>query len=459
MRETWRFCSWCYSYRRHSLVRSGMLTRNIYECDGCKSKTVKCRVCINMAKFAPKAKEYAVYKWGDEFCAEHSGEIANFETVGEQLRDLIDYDKIFKSRSINFRKFAKIGSGALLFAGIFSGVSYFAAPAVASALGSTGYLGAASTGTAINSLSGAALQSASLAAIGNTVGGGMAGGLGIISAAGAILGGRQGGAIANGYFGEIDGFKLERVSTKNRQSAPSIIFIDGFLSQSPTGSFVEWCDGVESLYVEHKKYGLTWEAKNLALVGTWGAEGASKKAFTKFAAEFAKKASRKSLQKLIPWNWVSTVSDIIGNPWHTSMVKAAMTGVVLADLIARVENRPRFILMGHSLGARVIYYTLAALATKKERFFQDVYRFGGAVGMGDFWKDAGTAVSGKIHNFYSKHDWILEGMYKSANLYQSKPIGLGPIKAGRQFKNYDVSSLIRGHTEYKPKLGALLSKL
>lgn len=69
-----------------------------------------------------------------------------------------------------------------------------AAPAIAAAVGKAGLLGAASTtGTAISSLNGAALTSASLAKMGagaKAVGGfGMAGGEAVISTTGGILGG------------------------------------------------------------------------------------------------------------------------------------------------------------------------------------------------------------------------------------------------------------------------------
>jgi hypothetical protein len=73
------------------------------------------------------------------------------------------------------------------------GVALAAAPAIATTIGGAGVLGAASTGTAIGSLSGAALTNASLAALGGGAlaagGGGMAAGATVIAGAGAAVGG------------------------------------------------------------------------------------------------------------------------------------------------------------------------------------------------------------------------------------------------------------------------------
>ena len=72
------------------------------------------------------------------------------------------------------------------------GLAWVAAPEVAAAVGGVGLLGAASTGTAISTLSGAALTNASLAAVGGGAvaagGGGMAAGAAVITGVGAVAG-------------------------------------------------------------------------------------------------------------------------------------------------------------------------------------------------------------------------------------------------------------------------------
>jgi len=153
------------------------------------------------------------------------------------------------------------------------------------------------------------------------------------------------------------------------------------------------------------------------------------------------------------------VAELIGNPWHTSMVKASMTGILLADLIARTNNPDGFILMGHSLGSRVIYYLLYALSTKNTSQVNDVYLLGGAVDRKDTkgWIEAIKAVKGKIVNCYSNNDSTLKFLYQGANALSSAPIGLGDIEvADNKIINKNVTSLIGGHMEYKEKFNKIL---
>ena len=77
-----------------------------------------------------------------------------------------------------------------IIAGIITGgtISFFAAPVVLPVLGSIGLLGAAGTGTAISTLSGAALTSASCAAVTGTI----AGTSTAITTLGAMIGGITG---------------------------------------------------------------------------------------------------------------------------------------------------------------------------------------------------------------------------------------------------------------------------
>lgn len=82
------------------------------------------------------------------------------------------------------------------------GLALAYAPAIAAAAGGAGLLGAASTGTAISTLSGAALANASLAALGGgsvAAGGlGMVGGTTVVTATGGVVGaGASGIALRN----------------------------------------------------------------------------------------------------------------------------------------------------------------------------------------------------------------------------------------------------------------------
>lgn len=175
-----------------------------------------------------------------------------------------------------------------------------------------------------------------------------------------------------------------------------------------------------------------------------------------------KRGSKSFAKKLNPLNWVQTVSELFGNPWHTSMIKASMTGILLADLIARTNNPHGFILMGHSLGSRVIYYLLCALSTKNTSMINDVFLLGGAVDRKDTkgWRNALKAVKRKIINCYSNNDSTLKFLYRGANAFSSSPIGLGNIEiSDKKIVNKNTTSIISGHMQYKEKFNRILKEL
>ena len=139
-----------------------------------------------------------------------------------------------------------------------------------------------------------------------------------------------------------------------------------------------------------------------------------------------------------------------------------MTGILLADLMARTPGK-RYVLVEHSLGARVIYDALEALSTRtKSPVIQDVVLLGGAVGANDEagWTQAANAVSGTIHNCYSTKGVVLKAAYRGANAFLSEPIGLKPITSKNEsIKNWDCSSLIDGHMKWKPRFAEVLEHI
>jgi len=388
--------------------------------------------------------------WNDELCAEHDGTIASFKNLSMTLEDLEDYRLLFERTQPNLLKLGMIAGGVVAGVAVFCPLSYLAAPTVAASLGTTGILGAAGTGTTIATLHGAALTSSSLAAIG---GGTMAAGTAVVTAAGAGLGAIQGGVFSNNYYGNVKDFRIEKI---NEGKGPALVFVNGFLSEKrPKAS--EWRRAVKDRYWKNPWYMLSWESKALHDLGSLIIKGSGGKAFKTYVTRLAARASRKAGGKLNPLAWATIIADLLSNPWHVATVKSAMTGLLLADLLPRVKKK-NFILMGHSLGCRVIYYTLQALSTRKQRCVKDVYLFGGAVQRTDEdgWKQATKAVKGKIYNCHTKNDWVLKCLYRPAQL-MSNPIGLGAIKyPSSRIDNWDVSELVNGHLDYMPNIHEII---
>lgn len=459
------YCSWCFQKTIHKLHEQNYIRRNTYICESCKNHTLECRYCKNMAMGKPNIhglNDSEIEKiskignnWDNELCAEHDGTIASFETLDIQLDDIEDYEKIFEKATYNLGKAGKISAIALGSAALFTPIAFAAAPAFASAAGSLGLLGAASTGTAISTLSGAALTSASLAAVG---GGTMATGTAFIVAAGAALGSYQGGVIGNSYFGEIKNFEIRKQNEGYNNH--NIIYINGFLSQDEE-DFRDWTKNLKKDYVNTSWYGIKWESKARKQLGKSICLDATGNGAIKYAKILSKRAAKEGGKKLNPLIWAKLLTDAISNPWHSTMVKAAMTGILLADLISRNKDQT-FTLMGHSLGCRVIYYVLETLSTKEKKFIKDVYLLGGAVDRKDSegWTKACESVSGNIYNCHSQNDFVLKYLYKGASALFSDPIGYDKIKVDNEtIKNIDCTEFVNSHMEWKNNLSIILEKI
>ena len=390
--------------------------------------------------------------WNRELCAEHAGEIASFETVRTRVKDLADYRVILDR---NRRDLVKLGKQAMFAAGsiaVFAPIAAQSAAAVATSMGARGLLGRAITGTAIKGLSGSALKNASLAAIGRRFG--VKGGVTLLTTVGTVLGGIEGVATANAYFGDVDGFDIRKL---RQGSGAAILFIDGFLTQQEDRT-APWQCGTAIAYPENPLYSVTWESKRLADLGYLAGASGSRSAVGFFVGRHATKGFA-NFSAPIPW--ATFVARLTRNPWHTAMSKAKTTGYLLAELIARTENPAGFTLMGHSLGARVVYYALEALSGTGREIVCDAYILGAAVGAGnsDAWRVASSCLRGTIYNCYSERDAVLRLLYRGANAFLSKPAGLGPIDASEsKIRNVDVTDLVAGHTKYKSQLVEIIDR-
>jgi hypothetical protein len=422
------YCSSCFQYTKHKLVKQNYARRNLYQCTNCKSNTLQCRACKNFTRSGKT--------WDDELCAEHSGLIANFNNLNKTLDDIETYKEIFERNSINIKKVGTIVAATVGGVAMITPLAFAAAPAIGGAIGTT-----------VFSLSGAAATSAGLAALGGgalTAGGlGIVGGVAVIGAVGAGLGGTLGGIVSNSYFGDIKDFDIKKIQDGK---GPSILFIDGFLTQKNKDTN-EWEAQLRKLYPENPWYHITWESKRLLDLGKNIGAGIGKEAILTALKELAKKATKEGSKKLGPLAPVLTAFGIANNPWSVALIKAEQTGVLLADILARTDKK--YILCGHSLGARVIYRTLDSLATKDKNFILDAHLLGGAIGSDKkSWTKAKKAVIGSIVNYRSDNDYVLATMYKLGTFFQSDPIGRHKIDVNGII-DVDVSDTVDGHTKYK----------
>lgn len=431
------YCSHCFKLSTHTLEEQNYLRRNVYKCMSCKEHTVQCRRCKNMARTSKK--------WDSEFCAEHDGTIANFDTLDDKLEELTDYPALFRRKDLNYVKAGKIAGVALLGAAVVGPAALIAGPAIGGAVGVKilGYSGAVATKAGLAALGGGSLASG---------GAGMAGGMAVITATGTALGGTLGGVVSNSYFGEIEGFFIEQIQEGR---GPSVIVIDGFLTQRKENPD-DWLEAIRKIYPRNPCYYVRWESKRLAQIGNAVTLQIGKNGVAGALKGWTLSASKVAGSKLSPLTWTATIGGLASNPWSVAMIKAEMAGVLLADILSRTSSK--YILCGHSLGARVAHYTLQSLATKgtKPRVV-DAHLMGGAVGnKRSDWLSASKAVSGKIYNYHSNKDEVLKYLYSAGTVFQSKPIGRYAISTMPKVENHDVSSFVAGHSLYKENFASFV---
>ena len=155
-----------------------------------------------------------------------------------------------------------------------------------------------------------------------------------------------------------------------------IITIDGFTSEEQgVGQFNDWKDGLSKLKISSCYKGFRWKSCTFSEV-CWGGTVA----------------------------WYEAVEN---------------TEKVSKELVSNIEQiykenpNSKIVLMGHSLGARIIYHTLIKLA-KLSMQVEQIYMFGGAVASQNnvSWLSALSAVNESVYNFYSNNDTTLKLLYQ-----------------------------------------------
>jgi len=216
----------------------------------------------------------------------------------------------------------------------------------------------------------------------------------------------------------------------NEGIEPSIICVDGFLTENESGS--DWLINMPDDLKRHSIYYLKWESQS----------------FLKMVQEIFFPSIEKLFRKIAGPLIIKDVLKV----WSAATSNAEKAGKSLASLLYNQEKS--FILFGHSLGSRVISYCLENLNKTHKCNIIDVFLLGGAVG-NDYalWSNKNEIVDGCIYNFLSKKDRVLQILYKigeASKLEFNSPVGRDPISI-EFIQDIDVSQIINGHTVYHDK--------
>ena len=155
---------------------------------------------------------------------------------------------------------------------------------------------------------------------------------------------------------------------------------------------------------------------------------------------------------------IRKVLKIVDSPFGVAKLRAMKAGEVLADaLIERVQGERPVSLVGMSLGSRVIYSCLLALARRKAfGLVENVVMMGSAVPSDtEAWRAMRSVVSGRLINVYSSQDYILAVMYRASSA-QLGVAGIQRVEGVVGVENVDVSELVGGHLSYMGRTGRVL---
>lgn len=431
--EAW--CSGCFELTQHRRVRGFARPKVMHVCGNCGTPTAQCAV--------PRCQHHAVVPANDRvtlsYCAPHCHEIPSFEKLTTKLADLSDAEDWLSFDHRNAARITKVTGGTIGAAVVIAPAAFFAAPVVGAALGGSA-LGGGLSGAAATSHGLAMLGGGSIAAGGL----GMAGGTAVVTATGSALGGILGATATSAYVSSDKSFRIEKLRDGAR---PAVVLASGFLTEGQDG-WGAWQRLIDERYPDSAVYRVHWGAKELKSLAVVAGVGAGKVAVRKILVSAGRRGSR-AFSSLPGIGWVLAAHDVAASPWAVAKNRAGMTGAVLADLIARTDDGP-YVLVGHSLGARVMVHAAQALGTRTgvEPQIESMHLLGAAVGRRGDWQSLNAAVSGTVWNYWSSRDAVLGTIYKLAEAGQQ---AVGHAGFGSKFariKDRNVSRSVGGHSEY-----------
>ncbi|WP_415297341.1 DUF726 domain-containing protein [Cellulosimicrobium sp. SJTW-1] len=433
------WCSSCFTKTEHRKSNRPNGQMPVYVCQSCGAPTLPC--------VAPACENMAVRERGairvPQYCAEHRHDIPGFEKAQGSFGELHDYEDFLKYEKPDLSKASKIAAVSVVGVAAAAPMALLAAPAIGGAIGSLGMFGG---------LSGAAATSHGLALLGGgtlAAGGlGMAGGTAVVTAVGAAVGGTLGASVSNAYVREDKSFRIELL--RPGKGGVPVLVANGFLTEGDQEKWGGWKKIVDDRYPDSPVYRVRWGAKELKDFGAMGI-GLAGRAGASTAVRGAAAAANKAGAKLFGSTFTPAfiASDLAKNPWHVAKNRADKTGVIVADLLARTDA-DAYVLIGHSLGARVMAVATETLGTRSgPPRIQAVHLLGAAIGAKSNWGPLTAAVEEAVYGYHSMNDAVLKYVYRVAQAGQTAAGLTGFSPASHKLVNVDVSDQVSTHFEYQ----------
>lgn len=426
------WCSACFAKTTHRPIKGMSRPTPTFLCTGCGAPTTQC-VAPRCDHFANRPLRRVA---APAFCAEHRHSVPGFEKLGDRLRSIDNYADWLEFEKPNLRRMTHVALGVAGSAAAIVPAAYLAAPAIGGAIGSfSGLSGAAATSHGLATLGFGSLASGGL---------GMAGGTVVVTAVGSALGGTLGGVATSAYVSADDSFAIERLQDG---TGTPVIFITGFMTEKDT-EWEDWGSLIRARYPEAPIYRLRWGAKELAALTALLGGGVAKESVRQLLVKKALTATAEAVGKIGPLAAMFAAADLVSNPWSVAHARAGMTGAALADLIKRTDQD--YVLVGHSLGARVAVTAAQALGTNPDEAprIESMHLLGAAVDDSGDWQSLNNAVSDTIWNYWSRNDKVLGLAYKAARV-GGIAVGQAGFRSGfARIRDRDVSKQVPSHSAY-----------
>lgn len=430
-REAW--CSACFQRSEHVEVKGFSRPLKTYVCGTCGAPTARCAAprCTNMANRRPRASA------GPRYCAEHRHDIPSFAKLEQHFAGIDDYEQWLEYDKRNLARVTRVAGLSVIGGALLAPAALLAAPAIGGALGAmTGLSGAAATSHGLAMLGGGAIAAGGL---------GMAGGTAVITVVGAGLGSAMGGVTAAAYVRADSSFRIERL----REGSGSVVLLaNGFLTENSNDKWAGWRHLVDERYPDNPVYRVHWGAKELKAFGIMAGGALGKQAAKTAVLKLAGHANKKAAAGIPGLGFLLAGNELAANPWSVAKSRAAMTGTVLADLMAR-SNGQEFVLIGHSLGARVMVTAAQSLGTRGGApKITAMHLLGAAVGAEGDWRTLIDAVDDRVYNYWSRNDFVLKYLYRTAQVGNRAAGQTGIRSRHRNISNRDVSAKVKTHADY-----------
>ncbi|CAL0311475.1 unnamed protein product [Lupinus luteus] len=329
-----------------------------------------------------------------------------------------------------------IGAAALTGGALMAITGGLAAPAIAAGLGAL----APTLGTLIPVIGAGGFAAAASAA------GTVAGSVAVAASFGAAGAGLTGSKMAR-RVGSVDEFEFKPIGENHNQGILAVeILVSGFVFEEE--DFIRPWEGHND---NLERYALQWESKNLIAVSTAIQDWLT----SRFAMELMKQGAMLTVLSalLTALAWPATLlaaTEFIDSTWTIAIDRSDKAGKLLAEvLLGGLQGNRPVTLIGYSLGARVIFKCLEALAETENsaELVERVVLLGAPIAIKDEnWEAARKMVAGRFVNAYSRNDWMLGVAFRASLLSQGLS-GIQPVDIPG-IQNVDVTDHIEGHSSY-----------